>query len=321
MRRLAIVGGLGFLGKYLQKILKREYKGYEIFVLDIQKEPGDKMQKDFKYFQCDIADYAQLEKIVKGCSVLFHLAGMVSYHRKDLPDMEKVNILGTRNVCEACKKHKIKLVYASSTSAVGIGLEGISDEGIYPSKVHGTINGYSRTKLEAELIVQRYSDSVDVIIADLAAIIGDNIYFEKAVRAHRSRVCFLFDTYNTIVDVRDAAEAMVYLEKHGIPGERYIVAADISKTSGFQECLMRLLHVSSFKVTLKKQQIAFLKKTVRFLETFLGDSVLPVSSDFLMTADQDKMFSNQKMIRLGWKPKHSLNETLSHFVGKYGIER
>jgi nucleoside-diphosphate-sugar epimerase len=78
--RVAVIGGNGFLGRYVAADLRRH--GYDVCVMDVHDGP----QGDFDYRRCDITDLAQVEL----CRVLHrrgvHPAGPVHLaHRLDTP--------------------------------------------------------------------------------------------------------------------------------------------------------------------------------------------------------------------------------------------
>jgi len=67
----------------------------------------------------DVTDAASLTRAFEGTEVVYHLAGVISLLKNEWPLVEKINIQGTRNVIEACRRSGVKrLVHFSSIHAI-----------------------------------------------------------------------------------------------------------------------------------------------------------------------------------------------------------
>ena len=114
--KVAVLGGSGFIGSHLCDSLSS--KGYKVNIFDINKSKYK--TKKHKMYLGSILDKKRLSAAIKGCDYVFHFAALadldVSY-KKPL-ETAKINILGTINALEVCKKHKIKrFIFASSLYA------------------------------------------------------------------------------------------------------------------------------------------------------------------------------------------------------------
>ena len=120
-----VTGGAGFIGSNLVDSLVNE--GHEVIVIDNfvsgKKSNLSKHKKnDVKIVKLDISENKHLDKYFKSVDYVFHLAGLAEI----LPSLKNPkkyflnNTLGTLNVLEAAKKHKIKkFIYAASSSCYG----------------------------------------------------------------------------------------------------------------------------------------------------------------------------------------------------------
>ena len=54
----------------------------------------------------DVTDVASLTRALEGADVVYHLAGVISLLRNEWPLVEKINVQGTRNVIEACRRSR-----------------------------------------------------------------------------------------------------------------------------------------------------------------------------------------------------------------------
>ena len=120
-----VTGGAGFIGSNLVDSLVKE--GHEVIVIDNfisgrKSNLSQHKKKDVKIVKFDISKNKNLDKYFKKVDYVFHLAGLAEI----LPSLKNPkkyfinNTLGTLNVLEAAKKHKIKkFIYAASSSCYG----------------------------------------------------------------------------------------------------------------------------------------------------------------------------------------------------------
>jgi sterol-4alpha-carboxylate 3-dehydrogenase (decarboxylating) len=108
----AVIGGEGFVGHALVTALHKRYPQSSILSLDVvQRHYPEKGEWTFR--SCDLTDEASLSAALHGVQGVFHTASPHIGGTKEL--CEKVNVDGTRNIVEVCKKLGVrKLVYTSS---------------------------------------------------------------------------------------------------------------------------------------------------------------------------------------------------------------
>ncbi len=108
-----VIGGAGFLGSYVADELSQ--KGYEVIVFDLQKSPY--LRDDQKMIIGDILDYATVNNAIKDCDYVYHFAGVAGIADACSAPLKtiNVNVLGTANVLEACRIHKVKRFVFAST--------------------------------------------------------------------------------------------------------------------------------------------------------------------------------------------------------------
>lgn len=102
MKHIIVTGSEGFIGKELVKTLKTDVNN---IIFEVDRKIG---------IEAD-----DIESIINNnhIDIVYHLAAQTSVFNKDINQIIKDNILSFINVVNACQKHNIKLVYASSSTA------------------------------------------------------------------------------------------------------------------------------------------------------------------------------------------------------------
>jgi nucleoside-diphosphate-sugar epimerase len=113
----------------------------------------------------DITIPETLERAVRGADCVIHLAGIVSYS-KPRDEIFRINVEGTRNLIQACRKAGVKRFIFSSSVAVYGKIRVVAAEN-YPT-VPDT--DYGLSKLEAERIIG--ASGISHVILRLAPVYG-----------------------------------------------------------------------------------------------------------------------------------------------------
>ena len=159
--RVLITGGAGFIGSHLSDYLITQKKIKKIIVLDYAKKQNLKNLKNsfksnkFSFYRCDIRNLKKIIKYFKNIDIVFHLAALSEV----VPSIEdplkylNTNLIGTVNILEAMRKHKVKkIIYTASSSCYGIPKK-------YPTDEQASINlmhPYSLSKNLGEQAIQHW---------------------------------------------------------------------------------------------------------------------------------------------------------------------
>lgn len=129
MEKILITGGFGFLGTNVAEEIISKQKG-KLFILDNFQKESSKKNKEyleskgyFRFFQSDIRDSSQVEKVIKEIrpDVILHFASQVAMTTSiSNPRLDfEVNALGTFNLVDAVRKHSPNsIILFSSTNKV-----------------------------------------------------------------------------------------------------------------------------------------------------------------------------------------------------------
>lgn len=179
MEKAVVVGGAGFIGSTLvDKLVKTGIKVSIIDNLSTGKE--ENINKEADFYKIDIASHennliSQLEDIMEGADVVFHLAALARVQ----PSIEKpleynnANVNGTLNILWAAYRAGVKkVVYSASSSAYG-------DATIFPTpETHPTnpLSPYGLQKLIGEQYCKVFSE---VYGLDTCSLRYFNVYGER----------------------------------------------------------------------------------------------------------------------------------------------
>jgi len=158
MQKALVIGGSGFIGSHLVKLLSS--KGFKPMVFDIA--PLSKHLKA-EYVKGNITNYSSLQKAMAGCDTVFHLAALASVPESvENPVLYNgINVSGTLNVLEAARQQNVKrVVFASSCSVYGL-QKPPHKESMQPMP----LSPYALNKLVGEQYMRMYSQlySLDTV--------------------------------------------------------------------------------------------------------------------------------------------------------------
>ncbi len=223
-----VTGAAGHLGNNVARQLLARGRKVRVLVhsetasfdgLDVEKRSGD------------ILDRASLDGAFDGVEVVYHFAAKVSIIPKEGPEVMRTNVLGVKQVVDACLAHRVKrLVHCSSVHALTPGgSNGVTDENCAARLDPGApVYDQSKTAGEAE-VRSGVARGLDAVIVNPTAVMGPHDYAPHlAGRA-------LIDMYlgklpmNVAggfnwVDARDVAGSALAAETRGRTGANYLLS-------------------------------------------------------------------------------------------------
>jgi nucleoside-diphosphate-sugar epimerase len=211
-KKILVTGDKGGLGKRLVPRLIQE--GYEVEGFDIL---------DGK----DIRRKTQVEKAVKKCDIVLHLAAVadLNYAREHPKETMEVNILGLINILEACRKFKKDLIFASTCCCYGNTEQHPEDENTFPKPTEI----YAHSKLAGEHLILGYAKHFGIRynILRLATFIGPEmrpamaayIFIERAMKGEPIEIHGDGKQTRTFTYIDDVVDGIIAVLKSGVWNE------------------------------------------------------------------------------------------------------
>ncbi len=147
--RALVTGGGGFLGGAVVRALQA--RGDDVVSFARGDYPALR-EAGVRTIRGDLGRPQELLAAADGCDVVLHVAAKAGIWGADV-DFERSNVVGTKNVLEACRQLGIRrLVHTSTPSVVHAGGDVNGADESLPYAVHFT-SAYPRSKAEAERLV------------------------------------------------------------------------------------------------------------------------------------------------------------------------
>lgn len=172
--KILITGNCGFIGSHLQK--KMEHDGFDVIGLDNLRWSTQTMHNTVIG---DIRDETLVDHLVSMVDEVYHLAAQINvdYGNEHPQETVDINVRGTMNILEACRKYGKKLIFASTSEVYGTALtDRISEE--HPTNSQGV---YAASKLAGDRLCKAYNDAfnLDVKILRNFNVFGEGQRFDS----------------------------------------------------------------------------------------------------------------------------------------------
>lgn len=317
--RVLVTGANGFLGSWLVRRLIDE--GHEVSVLLRQKSNHDEIGGlNVQKLWGDVTDLESLRSAFKGQQIIFHLAGVIAYSRKDRELMERVNVEGTQNVLQAMANNSVsELLYLSSVAAVGAGLtpqQILNENSSFNLEKYNF--GYFETKRQSEKQVTEFSKthSIRSVIVNPSTIYGGGDARKGSrntqLKVAQGKGLFYPCGGVSIVAVEDVVEGILSAQKKGRAGERYILSGDNLYLKDVFKIIADAAQVQAPRFPIPN----FFMRTLAGLDEALNKIGLsgPLPSERAMVATFYHWFDHSKAKKeLGFNPK-SANYAIENSV-------
>lgn len=278
----------------------------------------------------DVTNPEHVTRAVQGCDAVYHLAGLVSYKKRDLNRQYAVNVLGTRNVMTACLRSGVKrVIHTSSVAAMGIPEPGIiGDEGI-SYNLGGLGLTYCDTKHDAELEVhEAHKNGLNVVMLNPGIIFGedDTHPHHHVIFGAMSRGWLLGVPPGGVPfsDIVDVVNAHVNALTMGRAGNRYVLVSHNLSMKDAATIFARVFNTKPPIMELPGSILVILGTLSENLLPLFG--VTPSLTRQVAWLSQHKIFFSSKKAEeeLGFKPtpfEETIRRTAPYYLGKAQAKR
>jgi dihydroflavonol-4-reductase len=227
-----VTGATGFIGWHVVKKLLERGQRVRALARDPAKLRESSRGLDVEAVLGDLRDAESLDRAVRDCAVVYHVAADYRLWVKNPAELYESNVEGTRNLLHAARNAGVeRVVYTSTVGCIGVPMNGVGHEDV-PVGLDEMTGAYKRSKFLAEQIALQFAqEGFPVIVVNPTAPVGDHDF--KPTPTGKIVVDFLrrkmpayVDTGLNVVDVMDTAEGHILACEKGIPGERYVLGSE-----------------------------------------------------------------------------------------------
>jgi len=273
MKSILVTGATGFLGKHLVEQLKASEGEARIRVLCRGASLWEN-DAQVETIHGDITSSADVDRAAAGASEIYHLAGVVSRDPHAAPLLYQTHIEGTRQVCEAARRHGVqKVVLVSSSGTLAVGREPVAyDENSgYKHEIVGEWP-YYLSKIFAEKLALGYFAAyhLPVVIVNPSLLLGPGD--DRSSSTHdvelflRGQILAVPLGGLNFVDARDAARGLIAAMRSGSLGERYLLGGP---NWTFREFIQHLSEVSGVRAPKMQPSLAMQLASARLLRRLM----------------------------------------------------
>jgi len=225
---VVVTGAAGHVGANLVRGLLSQGRSVRCLV-HVNTRPIDGLNVELA--RGDVCDPDSLLTAFQGADVVYHMAARISLSMGDWPALEAVNVTGTRNVVEACRRAGVRrLVYFSSIHALVQEPLSVPVDESRPFVTSPRCPPYDRSKAAAETIVrQAIAEGMDAVIINPTAVIGPYDYQpshfgEALIMIATNKLPALVTGGFDWVDVRDVVSGALLAEEKAPRGAGYLLS-------------------------------------------------------------------------------------------------
>ena len=237
---ILVTGGTGLVGCHLLHLLIKNDKKVSAIhrknsnlekvkkVFSTYSDNSEELFEKINWIEGDINDLESLSFAFKNIQEVYHCAAFISFDKKDLKSMKKINIEGTANMVNVSLDKKIKkFCYVSTIAAIGLSTNKYTDE---ETEWTYNSNPYSQTKKNAEMEVWRgISEGLNATIVNPGVIIGSG-FWKRGSGAFFTQISRGMKYYPSgktgFICVKDVVNIMYTLMNKNIFSERFILVAE-----------------------------------------------------------------------------------------------
>jgi dihydroflavonol-4-reductase len=271
----------------------------------------------------DIGDINSLRSAFDGADVVYHLAAAISLSKKDWPLVERVNVVGTRNVIKACLRSGVRRMVAFSS------IHAISDEEtvehIDESCVLNDLScshAYDRSKASAEReMIKGLELGLDTVIISPTGVIGPHDYGPSfmgqglIMMAESSMPVLVTGGFNW-VDVRDVVAGAIAAEEKAASGQKYLLSGHWVSMVGITQLVQKIAGSKVSPFIIPAKLVSAIAPFIGIYYRLMNQPVLFTGMSMDTICGYHNISHNKATRDLGYNPRpfrHTIADTLAWF--------
>ncbi len=199
--KVIITGATGFVGRNIAEALAKD--SFEVVATGRNQKIGEELQKSgIKFIKAEITDYDEVKGAFSSADIVVHCAAKTADWGK-YDEFYQTNVIGTRNVINACREHDIsKIIFISTPSVYYSGKDrlNIKEDEPLPEKQFY----YGKTKIISENeLLNLKSEGFQTIILRPRAVYGpyDNTIVPRILKLSEKKNLPLINGGKALVDL------------------------------------------------------------------------------------------------------------------------
>lgn len=307
MKKIVIIGGLGYIGSELCKLYSGETRYNNIIVVD-KKFVSERVKQlrdwGINFIQASILDEDIISKIINDADIVIHLAGItdVAYTKTESNELQDKEIRvtgidGTRNIIKHVKKD-CKIIFPSTH----VVYEGFSETktNILETEPPCPILTYSNVKVQSE--IDFFNSNTNFVILRLASVYGYS--------TDTMRIGIMPNLFSKIA----SQNGIIKLFSGGVQLKSLVPVFDVARCIKFMaertDINREIFHVAKENITVK--QVAELCKEI--------------NPKLTLVETQDEIpnlgytISNTKLLNTGFEFRYNLKECLKEMITNWSIK-
>ena len=230
--KVLVTGATGFVG---QHVAERLASSADVAIFARHEDKARAMFGErFEVRRGDLTDASSIDAALDGIDVVYHIAARRDHWGLPYEDYYKANVVGTRTVLEAARRHGTpKIVYCSTVGVYGYDFQYLPVDEAHPFGKN--MSYYHKSKALAEEVVRSYPD-LPVITVRPGWIYGPNDQWggvtQMLIKLAKGQFAFVGNGSNTLhpVFIDDIVSGIVAAGESERYGESYLLLGPESIT-------------------------------------------------------------------------------------------
>ena len=313
-----ITGATGLIGSHVAYRLLIEEK--PVFAIKQSTSDINKTKKLFSYYtadyenlfkkikwiEADISDIYSLIDVLEGIEVVYHCAGFVSFDKKDIKRLYKINDEGTANIVNACLEKRIKMLCHVSSIATlqNPDITKNIDESVY-WKFSPNASDYAISKYNGEREVWRgMEEGLNAVIVNPSIVLGPGFWNQSSSKLFTT--CYHGNSFYTngsgaVVSALDVANCMITLVNKNHSGKRYILSENNYTFKEICSVIQKLFDKKEPTISAGKPLLTLAKWTENILKTFTGKPQIMTNSMINSLLEKNSYNNNRIKKEIGFE--------------------